>query len=120
MRENIIKDKSFYFAIEIVKLNKHLHRQHNEFVLSKQILRSGTSIVANIREAQNAESTKDFIHKLSISQKETDETIYWLELLNITDYISDIQFKELHALATELLKIIRTIILNTKQKTHNS
>jgi four helix bundle protein len=76
MKENNIKQKTFNFAVRIINLYKYLTNEKNEYVLSKQILRSGTSIGANYREADNAESKKDFIHKLSISQKETDETIY--------------------------------------------
>ena len=77
VNNNIIKDKSFKFAVRIVNFHKILI-ERKEYVMSKQILRSGTSIGANIREAQNAQSDADFIHKLSISQKETDETLYWL------------------------------------------
>jgi four helix bundle protein len=85
-----------------------------EYILSKQILRSATSIGANVREAQNAVSKKDFKHKLSISQKEADETLYWLELLERTDYLTEGEFNKLHNNASELIRIIRTIILNTK------
>src|ERR1044072_5761902 len=88
-RRNIIQEKSFLFALRVVKLYKHLKTDKKEFVLSKQLLRSGTSIGANIREAKNAESTADFIHKLSIAQKETDETLYWLELLYKSEYLTD-------------------------------
>ena len=91
MGEDIIKVKSFSFAIRIVNLYKTLVSR-NEFVISKQILRSGTSVGANIREAKNAESKADFIHKLGISQKEADETLYWLELLQATNYISNEEF----------------------------
>ena len=80
MSQSIIKEKTFKFALEIIKISKLL-LQKNEFVLSKQLLRAGTSIGANIREALNAESTADFIHKFSIAQKECDETLYWIELL---------------------------------------
>ncbi len=79
--ENPLRDKSFQYALRIVKLFKFLKEERNELILSKQLLRSGTSVVANIREAQNAQSDADFIHKLPISQKECDESIYWLELL---------------------------------------
>lgn len=116
MKKNVIKEKSFLFAIEIIELSKILTTVHKEFVISKQILRSGTSIGANVREAQNAVSKKDFKHKLSISQKEADETLYWLELLNRTKYITDEEFKALHFKASELIKILRTIILNTKDE----
>lgn len=113
--ENIIKDKSFKFAVRIVNFYKILI-ERKEYVMSKQLLRSGTSIGANIREAQNAQSNADFIHKLSISQKETDETLYWLELLNETDYISEKEFASLSKDCTELLKILRSIIITSKNK----
>ena len=116
MSKSIIKDKSFVFAIRIVKLYKHLVEIKKEFVLSKQLLRSGTSVGALVREAQNAESAKDFIHKLAIAQKECDETIYWLELLKETEYINQVEFEELQFSASELLKMIRSSILTMKQK----
>jgi four helix bundle protein len=115
-KDSIIRTKSFKFAIRIVNLFKLLVSSHKEFVLSKQLLRSGTSIGANVREAINAQSTADFIHKLSISQKECDETLYWLELLKETDYISETEFISLNNDATELLKIIRSIIITSKNK----
>lgn len=80
MSESILKEKSYKFALRIVKLNKYLNEEKREYVLSKQILRSGTSIGANVVEANRAESTADFIHKLSISLKESFETEYWLNL----------------------------------------
>lgn len=90
-RKNIIKEKSFAFAIEVVNLYKVL-AEKKEFVLSRQMLRSGTSIGANIREAEHAQSRADFIHKLSISLKEANETEYWLDLLHETKYLSEIEF----------------------------
>jgi four helix bundle protein len=117
-RKSILRDKSFGFAIECIGLSKELAESRKEFVLSKQFLRSGTSIGANIREAQNAESKADFIHKLGIAQKECDETIYWLELLNRTDYISQPEFDLLFTQANELLKMIRSSILTSKSNTN--
>jgi four helix bundle protein len=114
--KNILKDKSFQFALRIIKLNKFLTEEKREYVMSKQILRSGTSVGANIREAQNAQSTADFIHKLSISQKECDETIYWLELLNQSEYIAEEEFNSLHLNANELLKMLRSAIITSKNK----
>ena len=111
---SILKDKSFQFALRIIKLSKYLVEEKKEYVLSKQILRSGTSIGANIREAQNAQSKADFIHKLSISQKECDETMYWLELLNQSEYLSDSEFKSAHNNANELLKMLRSAIITSK------
>lgn len=114
-RDNPIKRKSFNFALKIVNLYKYLSQDKREYILSKQLLRSGTSIGANIREADNAESKADFVHKMAISQKETDETLYWLELLHNSDYLKTDEFNILHSEASEILKIIRTIILNTKE-----
>jgi four helix bundle protein len=119
MKENVVKKKSFLFAIRIVNLYKVLCNERKEYVLSKQLLRSGTSIGANIREALNAESTADFIHKCAIAQKECDETLYWLELLKETEYISEKEFISINDDASELLKIIRSIIISAK-KPHNS
>lgn len=84
-------------------------------MLSKQLLRSGTAIGALVREAQNAESTKDFIHKLGIAQKESDETIYWLELLKETEYINDKEFESINNEANELLKMLRSAIITSKK-----
>lgn len=116
MSESIVGKKSFEFAVDIVNFYKKITTEKKEFILSKQLLRSGTSVGANIREALNAQSKLDFIHKLSISQKECDETIYWLELLFATDYISKDEFKNLNNKALEILKIIRSIIITTKSK----
>ena len=120
MRENIIKIKSFSFASRVVNLYKILSLERKEFVLSKQFLRSGTSVGANVREALNAESQADFVHKLAIAQKECDETIYWLELLKETNFITEMEFKSINNDAIENLKIIRSIILTSKKTTHNS
>lgn len=118
MKENksIIKEKSFQFAVRIIKLYKHLTETKKEFIISKQLLRSGTSVGANVREAHNAESEADFIHKLGIAQKECDETLYWLELLTETNFINEIEFNSLQGDAVELLKILKSIILTMKQK----
>ena len=118
-KENIVKNKSFKFAVRIVNLYKYLCEERKEYVLSKQVLRSGTSIGANIREAVNAQSPADFIHKCSIAQKECDETLYWLELLKESKYIDEKEFISVYNDAEELLKIIRSIILSSK-KIHNS
>ncbi|MEO6691387.1 MAG: four helix bundle protein [Saprospiraceae bacterium] len=114
--KNILKNKSFAFAISCVKIFKHLTDTKKEFVLSKQLLRSGTSIGANIREAHNAESKADFIHKFGIAQKECDETIYWLELLHHSEYLNQGEFESHCKDATEVLKMIRSSILTLKQK----
>ena len=114
--KSILKDKSFAFAIEIVKTYKALVEEKREYVMSKQLLRSGTSVGANIREAKNAESTNDFIHKLGIAQKECDETLYWLELLKETGYFNQEVFDRLSDQANQILKMIRSTILTIKQK----
>ncbi len=104
MSESIVKTKSFLLAIEGVTLYKFLIESKREYVMSKQFLRSITSVGANIREAVNAQSKADFIHKLSISQKECDETLYWLELLNATKYLSNSEFEKIHSQTNEVLK----------------
>ncbi len=109
MKENIIKDKSFNFSLQIIQLYKEL-QFNKEYVLSKQLLRSGTSIGANVSESEAALTKKDFIHKLSISSKEARESLYWLELLeqsrlvdlNYTSYIRDV--KELIRILTSIIK----------------
>lgn len=113
MSEDIIKVKSFSFAIRIVNLYRTLVSR-NEYVMSKQVLRSGTSIGANVREAKNAESKADFIHKMGISQKEADETLYWLELLQATNYLSNEEFISLNNDGVEVLKLIKSIIITAK------
>ena len=119
MVEDVIKIKSFAFAIRIINLYKEL-KSRGEYVISKQILRSGTSIGANVREAKNAESKADFIHKLSISQKEADETLYWLELLDATNYITNEEFLSLNNDGIEVLKLIKSIIIKTKSNLKNT
>jgi four helix bundle protein len=95
MKENIIQQKSFLFAVRIINLYKYLTTKKKEFVLSKQILRSGTSIGANIEESIGGRSDKEFLFKLKISYKEARETIYWLKLLKETDYISINEFENI-------------------------
>lgn len=114
-KKNIIKDKSFTFAIEIVSLYKVLIEK-KEFVLSKQMLRSGTSIGANIREAEHAQSKLDFIHKLSISLKEANETEYWLDLLYKTNYITESEYQNIKIKIVEILKLLTSIINTSKNK----
>ncbi len=115
-KKNVLKDKSFSFAIRIVKLYKYLVTDKKEFVLSKQLLRSGTAVGALIREAQNAESKADFIHKLAIAQKECDESIYWIELLFQTEYLSSAEYENINNDALEILKMIRSAVITTKTK----
>ena len=111
-----LKDKTLAFAIRIVKLNRFLVEQKKEYVLSKQILRSGTNPGAMVREATDAESGSDFIHKLSIGKKEINETQYWLELLFKSEYLNEIEYQSLNSDATEISKILRSSILTKKQR----
>lgn len=115
-RENVVVDKSYKFAISIVNLYKYLKDEKKEFVISKQILRSGTSIGANVNESQSAESKMDFVHKLGIAAKETRETEYWLNLLNDTNYIDEKTNNLLIKECKSLLNIINSIIITTKGK----
>ena len=119
-RKSILKDKSFAFAVHIVSVCQILTEDKREYLISKQLLRSGTSIGALIREAQNAESKKDFIHKLAVSQKECDESLYWLELLKETKYIDEQEYENINNEATELLKMLRSAIITSKKNTSNS
>jgi four helix bundle protein len=121
-RKGAILKQSFVFAVRIVNLYKFLATEKKEFVLSKQLLRSGTAVGALVREAQNAESKADFIHKLGIAQKECDESIYWLELLFNTEYLMKDEFESIKTDSESLLKMIRSAIITTKNKliTHNS
>ena len=116
MKENIIQQKSFVFAVRIINLYKYLTITKKEFVLSKQILRSGTSIGANIEESIGGQSDKDFLSKISISYKEARETIYWLKLLKETEYISDNEFESINVEAEEICKILAKIIITLKGK----
>ena len=111
---SILKDKSFAFAVRIVNACRFLGSQQREHVLSKQLLRSGTAIGALVREAEYAETKADFIHKLAISRKEANETLYWLELLASTILLTRSQADSLHADATELLKMLTSSIKTTK------
>jgi len=122
-KENIIVTRSYGFALEIISVYKFLIEK-KEFVLSKQILRSGTSIGANIHEGVASESKKDFIHKLGIAAKEARETSYWLNLLKDSNYINNEQFDTLSNSCQELTRILNSIILTTKERyfsnIHNS
>jgi len=108
-KDNVIQIKSYDFAVRIVKLYKHLSQEKKEFVLSKQLLRSGTSIGANIEEAIGGQSRKDFFAKLTIAYKEARESHYWIRLLKDTDFLSDKESKSLITDIEEILKIIGSI-----------
>ncbi|KVV15368.1 four helix bundle protein [Flavobacterium sp. TAB 87] len=119
MRENIVNTKSFEFAIRIVKLYQYLSVEKREYILSKQLLRSGTSVGAMIRESEHAESKLDFIHKLAIAQKEANETVYWLQLLKATNYLNDKEYENIIIDAVEILKLITSILKTTKAQIIN-
>ena len=112
--ESIINQKSVTFALRIIKAFQFSKGQKGEYVMSKQLLRSGTAIGASIREAEFAESRKDFIHKLHISLKEANETNYWLILLHESDYINDATFQSIQTDCTELIKLLTSIIKSSK------
>lgn len=115
MKDSILKTKSYEFALSSINVYKGLIAK-NEFVLSKQLIRSSTSIGANIREANYAQSDKDFLHKLSISLKECDETQYWIELLYDSNYLNEFDYKSLHQKSSEIKRMLTSSILTTKNK----
>ena len=106
MDNSILREKSFHFALRIIKLSQYLQQEHKEYILSKQILRSGTAIGALVKEAQYAQSKADFLHKLTIALKEANETEYWLLLLVESHYITDTMFKSIDPQIKELLKLL--------------
>ena len=110
MQENVVRDKSKTFAIRIVRLYQYLRTDMKEFTLSRQLLRSGTSVGANVKEAIRGQSKADFTAKMSIALKEMSETEYWLELLHETDYLGESQFESIYADCQELLKILHSIV----------
>lgn len=114
MKENVVKNKSFAFAVRVVKLYQFLGEQKKEFILSKHLLRSGTSVGAMVREAEHAETKNDFKHKMGIAQKEINEAIYWLELLKETDYLTTEQFESINTDAVEIIKLLTAIIKSAK------
>jgi len=118
MSQDILIDKrSYQFALRVVKAYKYLTKQQNEYVLSKQLLRSGTSIGAMMREAKFAQSRADFVSKASIALKEANETLYWLELLYDSEYIDEKTFNSIHTEAHEITSILASIVKSTKENT---
>ncbi len=115
-KDSKYREKLMQFSLRIVRLKNYLNEQKHEYSIADQILRSGTSIGANHREATYAESDVDFIHKLSIAQKECGETLYWLELLKLADYIDDNQFTCLYQEAEEIMKMLTVSILTTRKR----
>ena len=117
--DNVIVDKSKAFALRVVKLYKYLQAEKKEFVLSKQVLRCGTSIGANVKEAIRGQSRADFSAKMNIALKEASETEYWLELLHESDYIEEAHFSSIYQDCQELLKLL-TAIVKTSSSNYNS
>ena len=118
-KENILRDKSFEFSIKIVKFCGQLNEQKN-YVLANQLLRSGTSIGALVRESKHAESKKDFIHKLQIAQKEAEETAYWLDLLYHSELIEKIIYNDLRDHCEELIRILTSILKTLKSNKNDN
>ena len=116
MKENILKKKSFDFALRIVKLYKYLQEEKKEYIMSKQLMCSGTSVGAMVYEAEFGESISDFAHKMAIAQKEISESLYWLELLHVAEYLTVEQFESLNTDALEIIKLITSSILTAKKK----
>ena len=115
-KPNVIAEKSEEFAVRVINLSKYLIAEKKEYIISKQIFRSGTSIGANVSESRNAQSKEDFISKLNIALKEADETAYWLRILKRTEFISHDQFSSLNEDVQELISILVSIIKTTKEK----
>jgi four helix bundle protein len=113
-RKNIVEEKSFDFALLVIQVVKSIQNEEKEYILTKQLMRSGTSIGAMVREAEHAESKKYFIHKMSIGLKEANETRYWLELLYKFDYLKEIVFKKLSNDCTQIIKLIASIVKTSK------
>ena len=119
-QNNLIQEKSYSFAVRMVKLYQHLSAEKREYVLSKQLLRSGTSIGANVEEAIGGQSEKDFFSKLTIAYKEARESKYWINLLTDTDYLTKPQSESLLADIEEILKITGSILKTIKDRKNNS
>jgi len=119
MKENVIVDKRKAFALRIIKLYQYLCSEKREFIISKQVLRSGTSIGANVKEAIRGQSKADFYAKMNIALKESSETEYWLELLHESKYLNDIHFRSIYSDCQELLRILMSITKNQKADLRN-
>ena len=118
--ENVVLEKSFSFAVRVVNAYRYLNESKKEYILSKQLLRCGTSIGANIEEAMGAQSKKDFVSKLSIARKEARETHYWVRLLEATKFFNESESRSLLNDIDEILKILTQIILTTKSQIKKS
>ena len=115
-KESVLRNKSYKFAVRIVKLSQYLQQEKKEFVLNKQILRSGTAVGAIIREAEFAQSDSDYIHKFSIALKEANETDYWLALLYDTEFIENKLFESLSNDCKELVSMLVSTLKTLKEK----
>lgn len=115
-KKNIVQEKSFAFALRIIKLSKFLQKEQREYVISRQVLRSGTAVGALIREAEHAQSKADFIHKMSIALKEANETDYWIELLYQSSEISEEAYHSIQPNIQELIKLLVSIVKTSKEK----
>ena len=118
--KSIIAAKAYSFALEVIKIYKQLVNERKEYVLSKQLLRSGTSIGANINEAIAGQSKRDFVYKLNIALKEARETNYWLNLLKDSEYINLVEFESLSKKCNEIIKMLTSIIMTTKERYFNN
>lgn len=116
MKENVVSDKSYAFALRIIKAYKFLSSEHREFILSKQLLRSGTAIGALVKEAEHAQSKADFINKMNIALKEANETEYWLMLLKDSNYIDEKSFQSISEENKELIRLLISIVKTSKEK----
>lgn len=116
MKENIVLQKSYRFAIRIVNLYKYLSEHKREYVLSKQLLRSGTAIGALLKEAEHAQSRADFLHKTNIALKEANEVEYWLMLLKDTDYLTNEEYENIQTDCSEICKLLISIVKTLKNK----
>ena len=116
MKNSVVRDKSYAFALRIIKAYKYLNQEQREFVLSKQVLRSGTSIGALVKEAEHAQSSADFVNKMNIALKEANETEYWLMLLKDSEYIDEKSYFSIHQDCSELIKLLASIVKTSKEK----
>ncbi len=114
-KENVVRDKSFKLAVRIVRMTRYLQKEHSEFVLSKQILRSGTSIGANIEEALAGQTRKDFIAKMAIASKESRETLYWIRLLKETGYLETDAAESVRQDCEEMTKLLTSIVKSSQE-----
>ena len=117
-KENPVREKSYAFALRVVKSSRYLQDEKREFILSRQLLKSGTAVGALVEEALQVESKADFIHKMTIALKEANETLYWLELLHQSEYIADQSFESIRIDSEELVKLLVSIVKTSKGSKH--